>query len=231
MDWILAFSAGLLSFLSPCVLPLIPLYFSHLVGSAVVELESNKERLRLLLQASWFSGGFSIVFILLGVSVSVVSQLLDDHLDWIRIVGGLLIILFGVHMTGLFTMKWLQVEKRNLRVRSRKGWLSSLLLGMAFAVGWTPCIGPILSTILIYAGSMETVGKGTLLLVVYCAGFAIPLLLCALLVEKMRLVLRKISKYLPLVSIVCGILMIVIGILVLTNKLEVFSRYGSLFNI
>lgn len=231
MDWILAFSAGLLSFLSPCVLPLIPLYFSHLVGMAIADLDSKKDKIHLLVQAAFFSGGFSIIFIILGISVTAISQTLDLHMDWIRVAGGLLIILFGLHMTGLLSFKWFNVERRKMTVRSRKGWLSSLLLGMAFAVGWTPCIGPILSTILIYAGSMETVGKGALLLVVYCAGFSLPILLSALLVENIAQVLRKVSKYLPILSIICGILMMIIGILVLTNKLEVFAQYGSLFNL
>ncbi|MBP1995079.1 cytochrome c biogenesis CcdA family protein [Paenibacillus eucommiae] len=231
MDFILAFSAGLLSFLSPCVLPLIPLYLSYIVGSSVAELTTNKQKLNVVFKSILFILGFSIVFILLGVSVSSVSKLVSANLRIIQQIGGVLIVIFGLHMTGLFKIKWLYSEKRLLPSGSSGKNLGSILLGMAFAVGWTPCIGPILSSILIYAGSMQTIEKGVLLLAIYSLGLAVPFLLSALLIENLSIYLKKMSRYLPIVSIVSGVIMIVMGILVFTNKLEIFSQYGGLFNL
>ncbi|WP_246067472.1 cytochrome c biogenesis CcdA family protein [Paenibacillus koleovorans] len=233
IDYVLAFSAGLLSFLSPCVLPLIPLYFSHLIGTSVSRIDSGKVKLQLLVKSLFFTAGFSIVFILLGVSVGAISSLLSDYLDYIRRIGGVLIILFGLHMTGVFKFKFLYREKRWLSqgTGNKGGNASSLMLGMAFAVGWTPCIGPILSSILLYAGSMETVKQGVLLLVLYSLGFAVPIVLAAIFVGNLTGYIKKLSKYIPVISLISGLIMILIGVLVFTDKLEVFSKYGSLFNL
>lgn len=231
MDYILAFSAGLLSFLSPCVLPLIPVFLSYIVGSSLTELRTSQAKINVLIKTIFFVLGFSIVFIVLGVTVSSISKLFAHHIQLIQQVGGILIIIFGLHMTGIFKLKLLYKEKRFLPQDSSGKSLGALLLGMAFAVGWTPCIGPILSTILIYAGSMETINKGVMLLVFYSIGFAVPFLLAAILVEHLLKLLKKLTKYIPIISIISGIIMIVMGILVFTNKLEMFSQYGSLFNL
>jgi cytochrome c-type biogenesis protein len=230
LDYILAFSAGLLSFLSPCVLPLIPAYLSYIAGSSVSEINTNKAKINLLIKSVFFIIGFSIVFIILGVSVSFLSKLLTANLKLVKQVGGILIIIFGLHMTGIFKIKILYSEKRILPSGNTKKNISSILLGMAFAAGWTPCIGPILSSILIYAGSMGTIKKGVSLLVVYSLGLAVPFLLSALLIGNLTSYLKKFSKYLPVVSVVSGILMIIMGILVFTNKLSLISQYFRFLN-
>lgn len=226
LDYILAFSAGLLSFLSPCVLPLIPAYLSYIAGSAASEIRTNKSKLNLMVRAVFFVIGFSLIFILLGVTVSSVSRLISGHLNILKKIGGILIFIFGLHMTGLIKIKALYSEKRLLPFNTKIG---PLFLGMAFAAGWTPCVGPILSSILIYAGSMETFYKGVMLLVLYSLGLALPFLLSAFLVGNLSGFFRKFSKYLPAISIISGILMMLMGILVFTDKLTLLSRYFSVF--
>lgn len=233
MNYILAFSAGLLSFLSPCVLPLIPAYISYIVGSSVADIRSSKGRINALMKTLFFVSGFSIVFILLGISVSSLSQLLSQHLKVVQQFGGVLIIVFGLHMTGVIKLKFLYAEKRfQIGGTSTSGKsLGALLLGMAFAIGWTPCIGPILSSILIYAGSMETVGTGALLLTLYALGLAVPFLVSSLLIENLSVYLRKLTRYLPVISIVSGVIVIIMGVLVFTNRLEVLGQYAGPFQL
>lgn len=231
LDIVLAFSAGLLSFLSPCVLPMIPAYLSYIAGSSVAEINTPKSKANLILRSVCFVIGFSVVFILLGVTVSSISRIFSTHLSVIRKAGGILVFIFGLHMTGLIKIKALYSERRLLPHGKVSKKIGPLLLGMAFAAGWTPCVGPILSSILIYAGSMATVYKGVALLAVYSLGLAVPFLLSALTIGSLSNYLKKISKYLPLISVISGILMIIMGILIFTNKLTVFSRYFSTFNL
>lgn len=230
ISFILAFSAGLLSFLSPCVLPLIPAYVSYLTGSAVAEINTNKAKLNLIYKSIGFIIGFTIIFIIMGASISSLGKLFASNQGVFRKVGGILIIIFGLHTTGLFKIKMLYSEKRLLPFGEDKKNLSSVFIGMAFATGWTPCIGPILSSILIYAGSMDTIGKGIILLLVYSLGLAIPFMLTALAIGNFSKYFRKFSKYLPVVSAISGILMIIMGILVFTNKLAILSRYLNFIN-
>lgn len=230
ISFILAFSAGLLSFLSPCVLPLIPAYVSYLTGSAVAEINTNKAKLNLLYKSIGFIIGFTIIFVIMGASISSLGKLFASNQSIFRKVGGILIIIFGLHTSGLFKIKMLYSEKRLLPFGEDKKNLSSVIVGMAFATGWTPCIGPILSSILIYAGSMETIGKGILLLLVYSLGLAIPFLLTALAIGNFSRYFKKFSKHLPVVSAISGILMIIMGILVFTNKLAILSGYFKFIN-
>lgn len=231
MDFILAFSAGLLSFLSPCVLPLIPAYLSYLAGSAAAEIKDSRARVHLVKQAAFFAAGFSLIFIVLGVTVSSISQLFSANLNVLKKAGGILVLIFGLHMTGLIRINLLFREKRFHPGLSTGKHAAPFFLGMAFAFGWTPCVGPILSSILIYAGSTATVWKGTALLSVYSLGLAVPFLLSALAVHRLTAYLKKFKKVLPAVSVVSGILMMVMGVLILTDSLSVFSRYFSIFNL
>lgn len=226
----MAFSAGLLSFLSPCVLPLIPAYVSYLTGSAVADINDSKAKLNLLYKSIGFIIGFTIIFLIMGASISSLGKLFVANQSTFKKVGGILIIIFGLHTTGILKIKTLYSEKRLLLFGDDKKSISSVFIGMAFATGWTPCIGPILSSILIYAGSMETIGKGILLLLVYSLGLAIPFLLTAFAISSFSKYMRKFSKYFPAVSVVSGILMIVMGILVFTNKLSILSRYLNFIN-
>ncbi|RKP50005.1 cytochrome c biogenesis protein CcdA [Cohnella endophytica] len=230
MNLLLAFSAGLLSFFSPCVLPLIPVYLSYLIGSTATDIQTEETK-KLLWRAILFILGFSFVFILLGVSVSSVSRLVSEHLQIVMRFGGLLIILFGLQLTGVLRIKLLYSDTRFAPKRTQAGALGAVVLGMAFAAGWTPCIGPILSSILIYASSMSTIGKGVLLLTAYSLGMAVPLLMSALLVDHMRRILRKISRFLPAISIVSGVVMIVMGVLMYTNRLESIVGASGLLNL
>ncbi len=230
ISFVLAFSAGLLSFLSPCVLPLIPAYISYLTGSAVTEITSGKDRFNLHYKSVGFVIGFSIIFITMGASVSSLGKLFSENQVLFRQVGGIIIIVFGLHTIGLFKINMLYREKRLLPFGTSKN-VSSVFIGMAFATGWTPCIGPILSTILIYAGSQDTIGKGILLLTTYSLGLAVPFLLTALAIDNFSVYFKKFSRFLPAVSAVSGILMIIMGVLIFTNKLTILSRYLNFFNL
>jgi cytochrome c-type biogenesis protein len=227
---LLAFSAGLLSFLSPCVLPLIPAYASYLTGSAANEISTNREKLHLLRKSVGFVLGFSLVFIIMGASISSLGWLFAENQTLVRKIGGALIFLFGLHTTGLLKLKFLYREKRLFPFADNDKSFSSIFVGMAFATGWTPCVGPILSSILLYAGSQDTIGMGILLLVFYSLGLAVPFLLTAFAIESFSGFFRKFSKHLPLVSILSGILMIIMGILVFTNQLTILSRNLNFIN-
>ena len=227
---LLAFSAGLLSFLSPCVLPLVPAYISYLTGSSIDELKAGKTKLFTLYKSLGFVLGFSIIFILMGVSITSLGKLLITHKDVFRKIGGALIIVFGLHTIGIFRIKLFYREKRFLYFDKIKGPFSSVIMGMAFATGWTPCIGPILSSILIYATSMDSINKGMLLLIMYSIGLAVPFILTAMVIEGFSEQFKKFSKYLPIISIISGVLMIIMGIMIFTNKLAVLSQYTSFIN-
>lgn len=227
---ILSFSAGLLSFLSPCVLPLVPAYISYLTGMAIEDINDNKAKVSLMYKSIGFIIGFTIVFLIMGASISSLGKLFAAHQIALKKVGGILIMIFGLHTTGILKIRALYFEKRLLPFGDRNKSISSVFMGMAFATGWTPCIGPILSSILIYAGSMETVGKGILLLLVYSLGLAIPFLLTAFAIGSFSKYMKKYSKYLPVVSVISGILMIVMGLLVFSNKFSILSRYLNFTN-
>jgi cytochrome c-type biogenesis protein len=227
---LLAFSAGLLSFLSPCVLPLVPAYISYLTGSSIKDLNNGKSKLLTLNKSFGFVLGFSIIFILMGVSITSFGKLLITHKDLFRKIGGILIIVFGLHTIGLLKIKLFYREKKFLFFDKIKGPFSSIIMGMAFASGWTPCIGPILSSILIYAANMDSIERGVLFLVMYSIGLAVPFILTALAIEGFSEQFKKFSKYLPIVSIVSGILMIIMGIIIFTNKLAILNQYSSFIN-
>lgn len=225
VSFLMAFSAGLLSFLSPCVLPLVPAYISYLTGTALSDIKTGKQKLNLIYKSIGFIIGFSIIFITMGASVSTLGKLFAANLNILKKVGGILIVIFGLHMTGIFKIKILYSEKRLLPFGDGNKNPGPIFLGMAFAVGWTPCIGPILSSILIYAGSMNTIGKGIFLLIMYSLGMAVPFLLTALAIESFSDFFRKFKKYIPAASIVSGVLIIIMGVLVFSNKLTLLSRY------
>ena len=227
---LLAFSAGLLSFLSPCVLPLVPAYVSYLTGSTIEELKDDKAKLFTLYKSFGFVIGFSIIFILMGVSITSLGKLFITHKDVFQKIGGTLIVVFGLHTIGVFKIKLFYREKKFLYFDKIKGPFSSVIMGMAFATGWTPCIGPILSSILIYATSINSIGKGILLLVMYSIGLAVPFILTAMAIGNFMKQFRKFSKYLPIVSKISGVLLIIMGILIFMNKLSILSQYVNFIN-
>ncbi|MEK6265294.1 MAG: cytochrome c biogenesis protein CcdA [Clostridium sp.] len=227
---LLAFSAGLLSFLSPCVLPLIPAYVSYLTGSSIEELKDDKAKLFTLYKSLGFVLGFSIIFILMGLSITTLGKLLITHKDLFRKIGGTIIVVFGLHTIGVFKVKLFYREKRFLYFDKIKGPFSSVIMGMAFATGWVPCVGPILSSILIYATSMNSIGTGVLLLVMYSLGLAVPFILTAMAIENFTKQFRKYSKYLPIISTISGVLMVVMGVMIYMNKLATLSQYLDFIN-
>lgn len=227
----LCFVAGLLSFLSPCVLPLLPSYVSYITGISFDELTHSSDRGRLrritLLNSLMFVLGFSVVFISLGASATVIGKLLGNHVDILRKVGGGFIILLGLYMVGLLKLKFLSQERRFSLGNKPTGYLGSALVGVAFAAGWTPCIGPILSSVLVYASTYDTVGKGVFLLSIYSLGLGLPFLLTALAINAFLLYFRRISRYIRFVNFCSGLLLIFIGILLYSDYLSLLSGYLS----
>ena len=221
-----AFVAGLLSFFSPCVLPLIPAYFTFITGFSIEELteEYNSEiRKKVFLSTFLFVLGFSLVFILMGASASYLGGLMYTYKKLIRIIGGILIIILGVHLTGLIRIPGLDFEKRVTLEKKPLHFLGTLVIGMAFGAGWSPCIGPLLGSILIVAGSQETVWQGVILLGIYSAGLAIPFIIMSIFINFLLIFIKKTSKVLKYVNMVAGVVLIVVGLILVSNKLYVFS--------
>lgn len=227
---ILAFSAGLLSFLSPCVLPLVPAYISYITGTSINDLKSKKSNLYVLYKSIGFIIGFSIIFIIMGASITSIGKAFIKNQSIFRRASGILIFIFGLHTTGIIKIKLFYREKRFLSFKNTSGAFSSVLMGMAFAAGWTPCVGPILSSILVYASSMETISRGITLLVFYSLGLAVPFILTALAIENLSSKMSRLGKYLNIISIVSGILMLLMGILIFTNKMGILSQYFNFIN-
>lgn len=218
----IAFGAGLISFLSPCVLPLIPGYIAYISGSSLNELLEKKDVN--LLPIILFTFGFSIVFIIFGASATYLGKILLSNSFPLRIIAGVIIIFFSLHIIGIINIKFLNYEKKIYTDRNNTIF-SSILIGMAFAFGWTPCIGPILGSILILASTTENIGKGILLLSSYSLGLAIPFILSGYLIQKFILLSKNIKKKMNVITKVGGILLFLTGILILTNQLQVLGFY------
>ena len=224
-----AFLFGLLSFFSPCVLPLLPAYFSFITGYSMEDLTTGNNsaiRKKVILSTTAFVLGFSTVFIALGISATLIGSLAHNYRDIIRITGGSLIILFGIHMTGIYSFPFLNYERRIHLQKKPLHAMGAFLIGMAFAAGWSPCMGPQLGSILIIAGSRETLWQGTALLGVYSAGLAIPFLVLSFFVNSLLQFLQRAKKAVRVVNIAAGILLIVMGLLLLTNKLGFLVATG-----
>ena len=222
IELLIALGAGLISFLSPCVLPLIPGYISYISGSSLNELIAKKNIN--LIPLILFTTGFSIVFILLGAASTFVGQALLQNSFELRIAAGLVIILLSLHIIGLINIKFLNFEKR-IDARINSNFYSPILIGMAFAFGWTPCIGPILGSILVLASTEESINKGILLLTFYSLGLAIPFILSGYLIQKFLIFSKNFKKNINLVSKIGGIILLLTGILILTNQLQALGYY------
>jgi cytochrome c-type biogenesis protein len=226
---VVAFSAGLFSFLSPCVLPLFPSYISFITGMSVSDLTadlSSAARRRVLLHAVAFVVGFSVIFVALGASFSAASQVLFTYRDAIRRVGGALIILFGLYIAGVLrigvfgrTASWQIKEKP-------AGYLGSFAVGVTFAIGWTPCVGPILGAILSLAGTAETVQRGVGLLVAYSAGLGVPFLLSAIALGSFLRFFKRYRPFIPVVERGAGVLLVAVGVLVATNYYVILNSWA-----
>ena len=222
IELFVALGAGLISFLSPCVLPLIPGYISYISGSSLNELIEKKNIN--LIPITLFTVGFSIVFIIFGAASTFLGQILLQNSFELRIVAGLVIIIFSLHIIGIINIKFLNYEKR-IDTNISSNFFSPILIGMAFAFGWTPCIGPILGSILVLAATEESLSKGILLLSFYSFGLAIPFILSGYLIQKFLIFSKNFKKNIKLVSKIGGIILFITGILIITNQLQALGYY------
>jgi cytochrome c-type biogenesis protein len=229
-----AFVAGLFSFLSPCVLPLVPGYISIISGSSLDQLKAQEQNPALLrtvmLNSVMFIVGFSITFIMLGATATWIGQILLSRMRLLGQLAGLILIVFGIHLTGLFKINFLYKDKRFHNVEKPRGLMGALVLGLAFAFGWTPCIGPILAGILTIASTKQTVTEGMFLLAVYSAGLGIPFLLTSLALNKFLSFYGRFKRHFHAVEVVSGALVIAVGVLILTGSLSRLATYFSFLN-
>ena len=218
----LAFGAGLISFLSPCVLPLIPGYISYISGNSLNELVEKKNVN--LIPIILFTVGFSIVFIIFGAASTYLGQVLLENSYELRIAAGLVIVILSLHIIGIINLKFLNYEKR-IQANKNTYFYSPILIGMAFGFGWTPCIGPILGSILVLAATEESINKGILLLFFYSFGLALPFILSGYLIQKFLIFSKNFRKNINFVSKIGGFILLITGILILTNQLQALGFY------
>ena len=222
IELFIAFGAGLISFLSPCVLPLIPGYISYISGSSINELLEKKNVN--LIPIILFTVGFSLVFIIFGAASTFIGQVLLKNSYELRVAAGLIIIVLSLHILGVINLKFLNYEKR-IQTNFSKNLFSPILIGMAFAFGWTPCIGPILGSILVLAATEESLARGILLLFFYSAGLAIPFILSGYLIQKFLIFSKNFKKNVNRVSKIGGVILLITGILIITNHLQALGYY------
>ncbi len=225
-----AFSAGFLSFISPCVLPLVPSYVSYITGLSLEQLVDASERQRfrkaIILNSLLFVAGFSSVFIAFGASASFMGQVLYEYQDIIRKIGAVLIIVFGLYLLGLIKWNVVMTERRLFSFSSRPvGYVGSFLIGMAFAAAWTPCVGPILGAILAYASTTESMQLGIMLLASYSLGLGLPFLLTAFSVDRFLNYFQKARLYLRGVSLASGVCLILVGVMIYVDSLARFTSF------
>ena len=222
-----AFGAGFLSFISPCVLPLIPGYISYVSGMSLEDMRTADAgaRRRLIVSTLLFILGFSLIFMAMGASASAIGALLLEHLRLVQKIAGTIIIILGLHLAGVFRIGFLNRDTRIQTSRRPATALGSLVVGMAFGFGWTPCIGPILGGILAIAGSKNTVGEGVLLLAVYSAGLGVPFFLTSLAIDKFFTASARVRRYYRAIEIFSGLLLILLGVLMITGRFTLIIRW------
>jgi cytochrome c-type biogenesis protein len=225
----LSFLAGVLSFLSPCVLPLVPSYVSFITGVSFEDLREGADRKRIqfltITNSLVFIAGFSTIFIALGASSSVVGRFLFQYQNWIRTIGGVLVIFFGLFVSGIIKLDFLTRERKFHLVGKPAGYIGTFFVGMTFAAAWTPCIGPILGTILVYAGSQGSAAYGFKLLAVYSLGLAVPFFLSSLMFNSFLTYSAKIRRYMRIIMMVSGLVLIIFGLLLLTNNVRLLTSF------
>ncbi|MBJ6723932.1 cytochrome c biogenesis CcdA family protein [Geomesophilobacter sediminis] len=225
----MAFAGGILSFFSPCVIPLVPSYLSFITGISFEELTGSDNRRQVLAatlkNSLLFVAGFSVVFILLGASSSFLGSLLSDYQDVLRKIGGVLIAVMGLYIAGVFNFGFLSLEKRVHLRNKPAGLLGSFLVGTAFAAGWTPCIGPVLGSILVYASTTDSVGTGITLLSAYAFGLALPFLITSLAINSALGFFRKMHRFMRLASVTSGVVLTAAGVMLCTGTLGLMTRY------
>ena len=229
---IAAFFAGLISFLSPCVLPLVPGYVSLISGAGVEELKSPQAQLmrRVMINSVGFILGFTIVFMTLGAISTEIGQMAARYKHTLSIVAGVVIIIFGIHLTGLFQIKWLLQDTRLHNLKGSSTPVGAFVIGFAFAFGWTPCLGPILTAILALASEQDTLVKGVLLLGVYSLGLAVPFLLTSLLMERFLKFYSRFRSHMHALEVASGALLIALGVLLVIGRFTLISSWLSFLN-
>ena len=224
--------AGILTFISPCILPLIPAYITLVTGLSIEELDNRKNLLSVFLSSICFVSGFTTVFVFLGLSVTIIGQFFLNHMDILRIVGGIIIIIFGLHLIGIFKIKLLYKQFSWMdKIKRTSNSFTIYLIGCAFAFSWTPCVDPILASILVMAVTQGTIAKGTILLLIYSLGLAIPFILTALFINRFFIIFNTLKKYYRIIEIISGTLLIIMGILIISggfNKITIYMT--KLFN-
>lgn len=228
-----AFLGGIVSFLSPCVLPLVPGYISFMSGLTLEELSAGGDDKTRMRHAGWeslcFVAGFSLIFTLLGATATTVGRVLAEQSVLVGKFAGGIVILFGLHMTGILPIKWLYYQKRADTAAFKAGYVGSFLMGLAFAFGWTPCIGPILAGILTLAATQETVGQGMTLLLVYSLGLGIPFVLTGFAVTRFMKFFVRYKSHIRKGEIVAGAMLIAVGLLIFLGKLSWLNRFTPKF--
>jgi cytochrome c-type biogenesis protein len=229
---IAAFLAGIVSFLSPCVLPLVPGYVSLISGASVEELQSKDRKLlnTVFLHSIMFILGFTVVFVMLGAAATTIGELARVYKKQLTWIAGAVIIIFGLHLTGILKIKALYADKRLHSVQGGKSPLGAFVIGFAFAFGWTPCLGPIISAILLLAGSAETVTKGVLLLWVYSLGLAVPFLITSLLIDRFLVFYGRFRKHLHTLEVGSGVILIALGALILAGRFTLLASHLAWLN-
>ena len=219
----ISFTAGLLSFLSPCVLPLIPSYVSFITGLSLDDLQGSR---RIALTHSLlFVTGFTLVFLALGATATVLGRALFQYRDWVGRVGGLLVIVFGLYLLGVFRIGAFARERRVHVATKPLGYLGTIVVGMAFAAGWTPCIGPILGAVLTYTASSADLGRGLMLLLAYSLGLAVPFLLAAVMIDRFMTLFQRYRGAMVWMSRISGVLLLLVGLLMITGSMSVMSTW------
>jgi len=224
---LIAFSAGLLSFLSPCVLPLVPSYVTFITGMTLEDLQHTRRET--LLHAILFVCGFSLIFLALGAGATVFGQIMLRYRDWISRIGGVLIIVFGLHMLGAFNVGFLARDTRLHLANKPIGYLGTLVVGIAFGAGWSPCIGPILGAIITMAANEADLQRGLVLLAAYSAGLAVPFLLAAVMVERFLKVFAKVRHQMVWVNRIAGAMLILVGVLMVSNRFTMLATWLQAF--
>ncbi len=229
---IAAFLAGLVSFLSPCVLPLVPGYVSLISGAGVEQLKTQESQLlrKVMLNSVAFILGFSVVFVTLGAVATEVSQMLSRYRSTLAQIAGVVIILFGLHLTGVFKIKALYTDARLHSVKGGSTAWGAFVIGFAFAFGWTPCVGPVLTVILTFAAAQDSITKGVMLLAIYSMGLAVPFLLTALGVERFLKFYSRFRAHMHAIEVASGVLLVALGVLLVIGRFTIISNYLSFLN-
>jgi cytochrome c-type biogenesis protein len=219
----ISFAAGLLSFLSPCVLPLIPSYVTFVTGLSLEDV--SKARRIALVHSLLFVTGFTLIFLALGATASTVGRMLGYNREWVSRIGGVIVIVLGLYLIGVFNFSWFARERRVHVSDKPLGYLGTVLVGMAFAAGWTPCIGPILGAVLTYTASSADLNRGMVLLLAYSLGLAVPFVLAALMIERFMHLFQRYRGFMLWTSRIAGGLLIVVGIMMLTDTMRLLTQW------